>query len=55
MRHFAVVLVTLIAFPLAASAQAAKRVYISVDLEGISGVNGDDQTSAGQPEYGRAR
>jgi D-amino peptidase len=33
----------------------AKRVYISVDLEGISGVNGDDQTSAGQPEYGRAR
>ena len=35
--------------------QAGKRVYISVDLEGISGVNGDDQTSAGQPEYGRAR
>ncbi len=36
-------------------AQTPKRVYISVDLEGISGVNGDDQTSAGQPEYGRAR
>ena len=34
---------------------AGQRVYISVDLEGISGVNGDDQTSAGQPEYGRAR
>ncbi len=32
-----------------------KRVYISVDLEGISGINGDDQTSAGQPEYARAR
>jgi D-amino peptidase len=40
----------------AASAQpSGKRVYISVDLEGISGINGDDQTSAGQPEYGRAR
>jgi D-amino peptidase len=36
-------------------AQTGKKVYISVDMEGISGVNGDDQTSAGQPEYGRAR
>ena len=32
-----------------------KKVYISVDMEGISGVVGDDQTSAGQPEYGRSR
>lgn len=32
-----------------------KKVYISVDMEGISGVNGDDQTSAGGAEYGRAR
>ncbi len=38
-----------------AHAQAAKRVYISVDMEGISGVNGDDQTSPGAAEYGRAR
>ena len=36
-------------------ARQGKKVYISVDMEGISGVNGDDQTSAGQPEYGRAR
>jgi D-amino peptidase len=36
-------------------AQQGKKVYISVDLEGISGVNGDDQTSAGAAEYGRAR
>jgi D-amino peptidase len=36
-------------------ARQGKKVYISVDLEGISGVNGDDQTAAGQPEYGRAR
>lgn len=36
-------------------AQTGKKVYISVDLEGISGINGDDQTSAGQPEYARGR
>ena len=36
-------------------AQTGRKVYISVDMEGISGVNGDDQTSAGQAEYGRAR
>lgn len=38
----------------AASAQG-KKVYISVDMEGISGINGDDQTAAGAAEYGRAR
>jgi D-amino peptidase len=30
-------------------------VYISVDMEGISGVNSDNQTSAAGAEYGRAR
>lgn len=46
----------LFALPTAdAEARQARRVYISVDLEGISGVNGDDQTSAGGAEYGRAR
>lgn len=35
--------------------QGARKVYISVDMEGISGVNGDDQTTAGAAEYGRAR
>jgi D-amino peptidase len=39
----------------ASQAQQGKRVYISVDMEGISGVNGDDQTAAGRPEYARAR
>jgi D-amino peptidase len=38
-----------------AAAQSAKKVYISVDMEGISGVSGDDQVSAGAPEYGRSR
>jgi D-amino peptidase len=35
--------------------QASKRVYISVDMEGISGISGDDQTSPGAAEYGRSR
>lgn len=44
----------LAAAPSPAEAQA-RKVYISVDMEGISGVNGDDQTGAGGAEYGRAR
>jgi D-amino peptidase len=44
-----------VAFSGFGATQAGKKVYVSVDLEGISGVNGDDQTAAGQPEYGRAR
>ena len=37
------------------AAAQARKVYISVDLEGISGINGDDQTSSTGSEYGRAR
>lgn len=52
-------LTALVAVMLAGAAvpahQSTKRVYISVDMEGISGVSGSDQTSAGQPEYGRSR
>ncbi len=57
MRRPIVVFTLLVAASTASlsTAQTAKKVYISVDLEGISGVSGDDQTSAGQPEYGRAR
>ncbi len=47
-------LVLVVALASVAEAQG-KKVYISVDMEGISGVVGDDQTSAGQPEYGRSR
>jgi D-amino peptidase len=32
-----------------------KKVYISVDMEGLSGVSGDDQITAGQREYDRGR
>ncbi len=41
--------------PFVARAQRPIKVYISVDMEGISGVNGDEQTSAAGAEYGRAR
>lgn len=37
------------------AAQRPMKVYISVDMEGISGVNSDNQTSAAGAEYGRAR
>jgi D-amino peptidase len=37
------------------SAQPGKRVYISADIEGISGVTGDDQTSPAGAEYARGR
>jgi nucleoside transporter len=53
----AIVALTAIGVP-AASAQTSapvKRVYISVDMEGISGVSGNDQVSAGEAEYGRSR
>ena len=49
------VLLLALAFAITSRAQAGKKVYISVDLEGISGINADDQTSAGQAEYARGR
>lgn len=49
------VLLLALAFAIGPFAQGGKKVYISVDLEGISGINGDDQTSAGQAEYARGR
>ena len=39
----------------AAPAQTGKKVFISVDMEGISGISGDDQLGAGGAEYGRSR
>jgi D-amino peptidase len=38
-----------------AAQQSGRKVYISVDMEGISGVSGPDQTTAGGAEYGRSR
>jgi D-amino peptidase len=49
------------AFVLAASltlaphAQSGKKIFISADMEGISGISGSDQLSATGAEYGRSR
>ena len=52
--RFALVFALLVA-PHDAAAQRAMKIYISVDMEGISGVNSDNQTTATGAEYGRAR
>ena len=36
-------------------AQAGRKVFISADMEGISGISGSDQLSAAGSEYGRSR
>ena len=36
-------------------AQTGKKVFISADMEGISGISGSDQLSATGAEYGRSR
>lgn len=56
MRTTLTALAALALFSLSSSAEAqARKVYISVDMEGISGVNSDNQTSAAGAEYGRGR
>lgn len=47
--------VLLLAASVVAAGARQKKVYISVDMEGISGVSGSDQTSAGGSQYGRSR
>jgi D-amino peptidase len=39
----------------APSAQPGKKVFISADMEGISGISASDQLSAAGAEYGRSR
>ena len=51
----ALVALVIFAFLPASTNAQGKKVYISVDMEGISGVNGPDQTGPGGAEYGRAR
>lgn len=48
-------LVLVVAFAARLEAQGAKKVYISVDMEGLSGVSGGDQISPGAAEYARGR
>jgi DNA-binding NarL/FixJ family response regulator len=40
---------------LSLEAQPGKKVFISVDMEGISGISGADQLSASGAEYNRSR
>jgi D-amino peptidase len=51
---FAILIAALPVFA-GARVQAGKKVYISVDMEGISGISGSDQLSAGGAEYSRSR
>jgi len=53
MKHLVVLLAGLLA--LTAQAQTGKKVYISADMEGISGISGSDQLSATGAEYNRSR
>jgi D-amino peptidase len=48
-------LVVLVALTVPSVAQSGKKIYISADMEGISGIVGDDQVSAEGAEYGRSR
>jgi D-amino peptidase len=54
-QTFVVLGVAVLLSAAAFSAQSGKKVYISADMEGISGIVGDDQVSAGAAEYGRSR
>lgn len=42
-------------FGLTVAAQSGKKVFISADMEGISGISASDQLSAAGAEYGRSR
>ena len=53
MKHLVVLLAGLLA--LTAQAQTGKKVYISADMEGISGISASDQLSATGAEYNRSR
>ena len=48
-------IVTTLALCVAPAHAQGKKIYISVDMEGISGISGDDQVNAGGSEYGRSR
>ncbi|MBA2257715.1 MAG: M55 family metallopeptidase, partial [Acidobacteria bacterium] len=55
MRNGFVILALCTAVGLSLSAQGGKKVFISADMEGISGISGSDQLSATGAEYGRSR
>jgi len=55
MWRLAVAVVLSVVVGLVGSAQGGKKVFISADMEGISGISGSDQLSATGSEYNRSR
>ena len=55
MRNILTSLALVAALAAIPSAQNSKKVFISADMEGISGISGSDQLSATGAEYGRSR
>jgi D-amino peptidase len=51
----AMVTATAVLLGAAPTAQTGKKVFISADMEGISGISASDQLSAAGAEYGRSR
>ena len=54
-RPLAAVAATAILWSSSLTAQSGKKVFISADMEGISGISASDQLSAAGAEYGRSR
>ncbi len=55
MRRVSLMLAACALAGLSLDAQIAKKVFISVDMEGISGISGADQLSSAGAEYNRSR
>jgi D-amino peptidase len=55
MRSFVAAVVALAILGAVSIAQERKKVFISADMEGISGISGSDQLSATGAEYNRSR
>jgi D-amino peptidase len=55
MQRAALALVLIAFFGFGGSAQGGKKVFISADMEGISGISGSDQLSSTGSEYNRSR
>lgn len=54
-QRVAVVCILAVVVQLSAGGQTGRKVFISADMEGISGISGPDQLAATGAEYGRSR
>ena len=55
MQRVSMILAVLVLLAGPSDAQTGKRIFISADMEGISGISGSDQLSASGSEYSRSR